>query len=180
MKIYKEDDLLPKITNEVTIRYAGNNPRTSLWQTLYNKNPNNYWCKVFIKRMKEASSDEIRFMIDMGTKLEEELSDIINYDIDPVGPEANKILGLLIKHLEFFHEMNEHFFDTIVELCERAKKFDEDMPWLDPLISNNPNFLKENPLIGMLSKRYNGIILGMLLSNKKAILEGEFSVLRQS
>lgn len=176
MKIYKEDDLLPKITNEVTIKHSGNNPRTSLWQTLYKNNPNNYWCKVFVNRMSSATTEEIKFMIDMGTQLEEELSNIINYQIEYNGQEAKKILGLLIKHLEFFHKMDEHFFDTIIELCERAKDFDKQLPWLDLAIAQNPNFLKENPLIGMLSKKYNMLIYNVLLFHKKEILDGDFSV----
>jgi len=176
LKTYKDDDLLPKITNEVTVKYAGNNPRTSLWKTLYKNNPNNYWCKVFVNRMNEARPEEILFMISMGTQLEEELSNIVNKNIDYRGLESKKILTLLVRHLEFFHKMDEHFFDTIIELCERARDFDKQLPWLDLVISENPNFLKENPLIGMLSKKYNMLMYNMLLSYKKEILDGEFSV----
>lgn len=178
MKIkYNENDLLPKITNEVTLKYNGNNPRTSLWKTLYQNNPENYWCKVFVKKMSESNKEDIMFMVKMGTELEEELAKIINSNVDPYSKEAKKILSLLIKHLEFFHKMNEHFYDTLVELCERAESFSKEMPWLDDLISKNPNFLSQNPLIGMLSKRYNGIILKMLIANKNEILKGEYSVL---
>lgn len=178
LKDYNENELLPKITNEVTLEYAGNNPRTSLWKTLYKNNPDNYWCKIFLEKMRSSSKESIILMQKYGEDLEVHLSDIINKNISINGPEAEKLLFLLINHLEFFHSMNEHFFDTLVELCERAEEFDKQMPWLDPLISQNPNFLKENPLIGMLSKRYNGIILDILKSNKDRILKGEFSVLQ--
>lgn len=178
MKKYNEDELLPKITNEVTIKYNNNNPRVSLWRTLYENNPNNYWCKVFVKRMHEASKEEINFMIKMGADLETYLALVINKSIDPFGEDAVNILTSLIRHLEFFHKMDEHFYDTLVELCERAEDFDKQMPWLDIVISTNPNFLSENPLVGMLSKRYNGIIMDILVKNKKEILEGKFSVLQ--
>lgn len=177
MKNYSEDYLLPKITSEVTIKYNSNNPRTSLWQTLYKNNPKNYWCKIFASRMREAKIEDIKNMIDMGSALEEELANIINKNISPEGLEADRVLGFLIRHLEFFHKMDEHFYDTLIELCERAEDFDKQLPWLDILISQNPNFLKENPLIGMLSKKYNGIILKMLVLNKDKILKGEYSVL---
>ncbi len=177
MKKYSDNDLLPKITNEVTIKYNSNNPRTSLWHTLYQNNPDNYWCKVFVKKIKESNKEDISFMIEMGVYLEDELARVINNNISPVGPDADKILTFLIRHLEFFHKMNDHFYDTLIELCERAEEFDKQMPWLDPIISQNPNFLKENPLIGMLSKRYNGIILDMLVANRDKILGGYYSVL---
>lgn len=175
---YNKNYLLPKITNEVTLKYNNNNPRTSLWQTLYLENPENYWCNVFTKKMSESSKEDIMFMVKAGAELEEELAKIINSDVDPYGEEAKKILFLLIKHLEFFHKMDQHFYDTLIELCERAESFGKEMPWLDELILKNPNFLRQNPLVGMLSKRYNGIILNILIANKNAILKGEYSVLR--
>jgi hypothetical protein len=180
LKKYNEDQLLPIITNEVTLEYAGNNPRTSLWKTLYQNNPNNYWCILFAEKMKTASKDEIKYMQSMGEGLEVYLSEIINKNVNSIGEEADRLLFCLIRHLEFFHVLDEYFFDVLVELCERAEGFDKQMPWLDPLISSNPNFLKENPLIGMLSKKYNGIILNILKDNRDRILKGEFSVLRQS
>lgn len=174
---YTKNELLPQITNEVTLKYNGNNPRTSLWQTLYKENPENYWCKIFKKRMNEANNEEIKFMIEMGIALEKKLANIIDKEVN-IRQESDEVLGFLIKHLEFFHKMNEHFYYTLIELCERANSFSKEMPWLDELILKDPSFLKQNPLIGMLSKRYNGIILSILLLNKEKILRGEYSVLR--
>lgn len=178
MKIYSENDLLPKITNEVTLKHNLINPRKSLWHTLYQNNPDNYWCKVFIDRMSSAKKDDIDMMIHYGVRLEEVLVKTVGKADSITAEEEYEILISIVRHLEFFHKMNEHFFDTIIELCERAEEFDKQMPWLDVMILSNPGFLSQNPLLGMLSKRYNATMYTTLLANKEKILGGEFSVLR--
>lgn len=178
MKIYSENELLPKITNEVTLKHNFINPRKSLWHTLYQNNPDNYWCKVFVDRMSSATKGDIDMMIHYGVRLEEILVKTVGR-LDSITPEEeHEILISIVRHLEFFHKMDEHFFDTIIELCERAEEFDKKMPWLDALILSNPNFLSQNPLVGMLSKRYNATMYSTLIANKEKILGGEFSVLR--
>ena len=178
MKKYNENNLLPKITNEVTLQHNGINPRKSLWQTLYDNNPDNYWCKVFVDRMKTASQEEIKEMIHYGVRLEEVLVKAVGQMDSPSIQDEEEILTSIVRHLEFFHKMDEHFFDTIIELCERAEDFSKQIPWLDILIMSDPGFLSKNPLIGMLSKRYNATMYRVLLSNKEKILNGGYSVLR--
>lgn len=178
MKIYTDNELLPKITNEVTLKHNLINPRKSLWHTLYENNPDNYWCRVFVDRMASATKDQIDIMIHYGVRLEEILVKTVGKIDSITAEEEHEILISIVRHLEFFHKINEHFFDTIIELCERAEDFGRQMPWLDMMILSNPGFLSQNPLVGMLSKRYNATMYRTLITNKEKILEGEFSVLR--
>ena len=169
---------MPKITNEVTLKHNLINPRTSLWHTLYENNPDNYWCKVFIDRMSSATKDEIDMMIHYGVRLEEILVKTVGKIDSITSDEQHEILISIVRHLEFFHIMNEHFFDTIIELCERAEEFDKQLPWIDMMILSNPVFLSQNPLVCILSKRYNATMYTTLVANKEEILGGKFSVLR--
>lgn len=178
MKIYTDNELLPKITNEVTLKHNLINPRKSLWHILYENNPDNYWCRVFVDRMALATKDQIDIMIHYGVRLEEILVKTVGKADSITAEEEYEILICIVRHLEFFHKMNEHLFDTIIELCERAEDFSKQMPWLDIMILSNPGFLSQNPLVGMLSKRYNATMYRTLITNKEKILGGEFSVLR--
>jgi hypothetical protein len=117
-------------------------------------------------------------MIHYGVRLEEILVKTVGKLDSVTADEENEILISIVRHLEFFHTMNEHFFDTIIELCERAEDFDKQLPWLDTMILSNPGFLSQNPLVGMLSKRYNATMYTTLVANKEKILGGEFSVSR--
>jgi hypothetical protein len=128
--------------------------------------------------MSSAKKDDIDMMIHYGVRLEEVLVKTVGKADSITAEEEYEILISIVRHLEFFHKMNEHFFDTIIELCERAEEFDKQMPWLDVMILSNPGFLSQNPLLGMLSKRYNATMYTTLLANKEKILGGEFSVLR--
>ncbi len=178
LKKYSENDLLPKITNEVTLQHNGINPRKSLWQTLYDNNPNNYWCKVFVDKIRSSSHEEINSMIHYGVRLENVLVKVVGNTDSVSAEDEHEILTCIVRHLEFFHKMDEHFFDTVIELCERAEEFSKQIPWLDTLILSDPGFLSKNPLVGMLSKRYNATMYRLLLSNKEIILNGGYSVLR--
>ena len=132
----------------------------------------------FIDRMSSATKDEIDMMIHYGVRLEEILVKTVGKIDSITSDEQHEILISIVRHLEFFHIMNEHFFDTIIELCERAEEFDKQLPWIDMMILSNPGFLSQNPLVGMLSKRYNATMYTTLVANKEEILGGKFSVLR--
>ena len=112
MKIYSDNELLPKITNEVTLKHNLINPRKSLWHTLYENNPDNYWCKVFVDRMSSATKDDSDMRIYYGVRLEDILVKTVGKLDLVTADEEHEILISIVRHLEFFHTMNEHFFDT--------------------------------------------------------------------
>lgn len=150
-------------------------PKKSMWLDLYKNNPNNYWCKIFIDRMSSATQDEINSMSHYGVRLEQILAKIVSRPDSITPEEEHEVVTSIVRHLEFFHKMNEHFFDAVIELCDRAKDCHKTMPWLEPLILSNPKLLSKNPLLGMLSTRYTSIISGSLLSNKDKVLGGHYS-----
>jgi hypothetical protein len=176
LKLYSDNELLPKITDEINLTDSLMDPKKSMWYTLYKNNPDNYWCKIFIDRMSSAKKDEIDKMVYYGVRLEEVLSKIVS-KLDPITPEDDhEIVISIVRHLEFFHKMNEHFFYAVVEFCERAKDSSKERPWVDSIILSNPKILSQNPLLGMLSTRYTSAISNALLSNKEKVLGGEFSI----
>ncbi len=176
MKLYSDNELLPKVTNEINLKNSLIDPKKSMWYTLYKNNPDNYWCKIFVDRMSSAKKDEINIMAKYGVRLEQILCKIVS-NPDPATPEEeDEIVISIVRHLEFFHKMDEHFFYTVIEFCERAKNSSKEMPWVEAIILSNPKILSQNPLLGMLSTRYSSMISNALLSKKEKVLGGEFSI----
>lgn len=150
-------------------------PKKSMWLDLYKNNPDNYWCKVFIDRMSSATQDEIKNMAHYGVRIEQILAKTLNRSDSISSEEEHEVVTSIVRHLEFFHKMNEHFFDAVIELCDRAKDCHKDMPWLETVILSNPKLLSQNPLLGMLSTAYTSVISRSLLSNKDKVLGGYYS-----
>lgn len=175
MKVYSKDELLPMATNEINLRHSLMDPKKSMWLDLYKNNPDNYWCKVFIDRMSSATQDEISIMSHYGVRIEQILAQTVGRPDSITPEEEREVVTSIVRHLEFFHKMNEHFFDVVIELCDRAKDCHKEMPWLEPLILSNPKLLSQNPLLGMLSTTYTSIISRSLLANKEKVLSGYYS-----
>lgn len=174
-KTYSQNELLPIVTNEINLKDSLLDPKKGMWQALYKNQPDNYWCKIFIDKMSYAKKDEINMMAHYGVRIEQILAKTVVRPDSITPEEEDEIVTSIVRHLEFFHKMNEHFFDAVIELCNRAQDCHKQMPWLEALILSNPKLLSQNPLLGMLSTTYTSIISNALLSNKDKVLEGHYS-----
>lgn len=173
MKKYSQDLLLPQVTDEINFQYGNFNARVYFWQQLYKKYPDNYWCKVFGNKMRNATDEERQKMLDKSFVLEDMFYNAVVNKISTDSQEALDLMWEFIDHLEFFHEFNEFFYDVFMEFCERGSDLNERMPDIQLAIEKNPKFLKDNPLFGLVSKEYVDIIYNMLKINKDIILKAK-------
>jgi len=176
MNKYDDNLLLPKISNEMHIQYNGFNARVYFWQELYKKYPENYWCRVFGDRMKSASKKEIKEMLKESFILEEMFYNAVVNKINVDSKESVDLMWAFIKHLEFFHEFNEFFYDVFMEFCERGMDLDKYMPDIQSKIENEPIFLKQSHLFGLVSKDYLNVIYNVLRANKDTVLRNRDSI----
>lgn len=170
MTKYSEDMLLPKVTNEIFLQSKDLNARVYFWEQLYKKYPNNYWCKVFKDKMENCSKEEILEMRRISFELEDKFYEALVNKIDLDGQEASELLDLFIKHMEFFHPFDEFFYEVFLEFCERSRGFNEKIPGIKKAIEKDPKFLKNNPVMGLISEEYSDIIYNILQKNKETIL----------
>jgi len=63
-----------------------------------------------------------------------------------------------------------------MEFCERGMDLDKYMPDIQSKIENEPIFLKQNPLLGLVSKDYLNVIYNVLKANKDTVLRNRDSI----
>lgn len=166
MKTYGDNFLLPAGLDKIYQQSGDFNARTFFWKETYSQYPDNYWTKVFQDRMKNAKPDEMKNMLDKAFVLEDMFYNAVVNNISLDSKEALDLMWQFVEHLEFFHKFDEFFYDIFIEFCER----DQTIPEIDEAIKKNPIVLKTNPLFGLVSKEYTGLIYNLLKSNKDIVL----------
>lgn len=166
MKKYDENLLLPEGLDFIYLQSGDFNARVFFWQEIYKKYPDNYWAKLFKKRMIEVSNEERQIMLKKSFALEDMFYNAVANKIDLGSKEAIELMWAFVDHLEFFHKFDDFFYDIFIEFCERKQSINE----VDNIISKNPEFLKNNPLFGLVSREYIDIIYNLLKSNKDTVL----------
>lgn len=166
MKKYDKNLLLPEGLEAVYLQSGDFNARVFFWKEIYKKYPDNYWSKVFQERMRNASQEEMKRMLDKAFVLEDMFYNVVVNKISLDSQEAIDLMWQFIDHLEFFHKFDDFFYDIFIEFCERDQTIDQ----VDQEIAKDPQFLKNNPLFGLVSKEYTDVIYNLLKNNRNQVL----------
>lgn len=166
MKKYNENELLPIGLDRIYLQSGDFNARTFFWKEIYKNYPDNYWAKIFQNKMKNTSVEEMQKMLQKSFVLEDMFYNVVVNKIDLNSKEALDLMWQFVDHLEFFHKLDDFFYDIFIEFCERGESISE----VDEAIAKDPTVLKKNPLFGLVSREYIDVIYNLFKNNKDSIL----------